>query len=106
MFSYILFQISLNLSNITYELARKSVEPYTNIFGNYFWGIFFGFIGAAIYAAGSGDNKIYLVLTAYLIAVGIIFGIILDYAIMAIFGLLLAFLISTILYKVFVETRM
>lgn len=105
MISSILLQINLNLSNITYELARHSVEPYTNIFGNYFWGMFFGFVGASMYAAGTGDSRIYLVLIAYLVTVGIIFGVILDYAIIAIFGLLLTFLVTAVLYKVFVEAR-
>ena len=105
MISSFLAQINLNLSNLSYELARHSVEPYTNIFGNFFWGIFFGFIGTAIYVAGAGDSRIYIVLMAYLVAVGIIFSVILDYATIAIFGLLLAFLVSAILYKVFVETK-
>jgi len=103
--SSILAQINLNLSNMSYELMRHSVEPYTNIFGNFFWGMFFGFMGTAIYAAGAGDSRIYLVLTSYLVGVGIIFGVILDVAVTAIFGLLLAFLVSAILYKVFVETK-
>lgn len=105
MLSTIILAINLNLSNLTYELVRHSIEPYTNIFGNYFWGICFGFVGASIYAAGSGDSRIYLILTAYLIGVGIIFAAILDYAIVSIFGLLLAFLVASILYKVFVEPR-
>ena len=105
MISSILLQINLNLSNLTYELARHSVTPYTNIFGNLFYGIFFGFIGTAIYAAGTGDSRIYLVLTSYLVAVGLIFGVILDNAIIAVFGLILAFLISAILFRVFVEAR-
>ena len=105
MMSTFLAQINLNLSNLTYEIVQHSVEPYTNIFGNYFWGMFFGFIGVSIYAAGAGDSRIYLVLISYLVGVGIIFGVILDNAVVAIFGLLLAFLISAILYKVFVETK-
>lgn len=105
MITSFLAQINLNLSNLTYEVMRHSVEPYTNIFGNYFWGMFFGFIGTSIYAAGAGDSRIYLVLMSYLVGVGIIFSVILDTAVVAIFGLLLAFLISTILYKVFVETK-
>ena len=105
MISSFLAQINLNLSNLSYELMRHSVEPYTNIFGNFFWGMFFGFIGTAIYAAGAGDSRIYIVLISYLVGVGIIFGIILDDATIAIFGLLLAFLVSAVLYKVFVESR-
>ena len=105
MISSIIAQINLNLSNLTYELTRHSIEPYTNIFGNFFWGMFFGFIGTSIYVAGGGDSRIYLVLVSYLVGVGIIFGIILDSATIAIFGLLLAFLVSAILYKVFVETK-
>ena len=104
MIEKIMYQLDINLSNLTYELARNSITPYTTIFGNFFWGIFFGFIGAAIYAAGSGDKRIYLVLTVYLIGIGVIFGILFDLAAIAIFGLLLAFLVTTILYKVFVET--
>lgn len=101
----ILLEINLNLSNITYELVRYSVTPYTNVFGDMFWGIFFGFIGTALYVAGTGDSRIYLILTAYLVAVGLFFGIILDNAIVAIFGLILAFLISSIFYKAFVESK-
>ena len=105
MISSFLAQINLNLSNMTYEIMRYSVEPYINIFGNFFWGIFFGFIGASIYGAGAGDSRIYIVLMSYLVGVGIIFSIILDNATIAIFGLLLAFLVSAILYKVFVEPK-
>lgn len=103
--SSLLAVIRLNLTNITYELPRMAVTPYTNIFGDLFFGIFFGFIGVSIYAAGSGDSRIYLVLIAYLVAVGLIFSVVLHFAVIAIFGLLLAFLITTVLYKVFVESR-
>ena len=108
MISTLLLRINLNLSNLTYELPRYAISPYTDLFGNMwgmFWGIFFGFMGTALYAAGTGDSRIYLVLISYLVGVGLIFGMILDNAIIAIFGLLLAFLISAVLYKVFVEAR-
>jgi len=104
--SYIIFTIDVNITNFTTGgWARMAVQPYIDIFGGLFWGMFFGIIGAAIYVSGEGDNRIYLVIAGYLFIVGLIFGVALTTPVIAIFGLLLTFLVTNIFYKTFVEAK-
>jgi len=102
---YLTLFISSNITNFTQNWAYYSVEPYLNIFGNLFWGIFFGFIGAGIFVSGEGDSRIYLVIAGYLIIIGIIFGIVLPSPVLALFGLILTFIVTNIFYKTFVEAK-
>jgi len=103
--TYIVLQISANITNFTQNWTYYAFKPYLDIFGGLFWGMFFGFIGAAIFVSGEGDPRIYLVVAGYLFIVGLIFAIALPMAIMAIFGLILTFLITNIFYKTFVEAK-
>jgi hypothetical protein len=103
--AYVIMTIDINITNFTQNWAYYSVQPYINIFGNLFWGMLFGFIGAAIYVSGEGDPRIYLIITGYLIIVGLIFGIALAAPVIAIFGLILTFLVTNIFYKTFVEAK-
>ena len=103
---YIILTIDVNITNFTTGgWARMAVAPYIPIFGGLFWGMLFGFIGAAIYVSGEGDPRIYLIITGYLFIVGLIFGIALTAPVIAIFGLILTFLVTNIFYKTFVESK-
>jgi len=94
-----------NITNFTHQWVYDSFQPYIHIFGGLFWGMFFGIIGAAIYVSGEGDNRIYLVLAGYFIIVGIIFGIALTMPVIAIFGLILTFIVTNVFYRTFFESR-
>ena len=91
-----------NVTNFMQRIFVYAFNPYISLFGNLTWGIIFGFIGAAIYA-GSEEN--YLIVAGYLIMMGTIFALILPYHFVAVFGLLLAFIATSIVYKAFVESR-
>ena len=77
-------------------------NPYISIFGNLTWGIIFGFIGVAIYAQ---SERQMLTTFGYLVIVGIIFSVILPIGLIAIFGLLSAFIVGSILYHTIVESN-
>ena len=91
-----------NASNFLQRILVYAFDPYVSIFGNLVWGIVFGIIGVALYA-GSEEN--YLLVGGYLIMIGVIFALILPYAFVGIFGLVLAFIATSIVYKAFVESR-
>ena len=77
-------------------------NPYISMFGNLTWGFIFGFIGAAVYVS---SEKQYLTTLGYLVLVGLILvAADLPYAAVAIFGLITAFLVTSIIYKTFVES--
>jgi len=91
-----------NLTNITDGgLARAMFDCYRVIFGNFFWAIVFGFIGAGIYV---NERSIGTIVT-YLILVGIFMSIIFSTSVVAIFGVFLAFLLTVIFFKAFVDRR-
>jgi len=91
-----------NFQNFTADgILRVAFDPYLSIFGNFTWGIIFGFIGAGLYAS---NRSLGLIIT-YLILVGIFMSIIFPIQVVAIFGLLLAFLLATVFYITFVEQR-
>lgn len=91
---------SFNLSDFMGSVFVYAFNPYISLFGNLTWGIIFGFIGAAVYVA---SEKQTLTILGYLILVGIIFSVVLPWGAVAIFGLVTAFIIGSILYKVVVE---
>ena len=93
--------IDINVSNFTSGFLRYAFDPYTSIFANLAWGIIFGFIGAGLYV---GSRSIITMFT-FLTLVGIIFAIILPWAIVAIFGLILVFIGTTAFYVILVEER-
>lgn len=80
---------------------RYAFAPYIVLFGNFFWGIIFGFIGAGIYVSGEGP-LIYLTILGYLVIVAVIFVILLPLFLVALFGLILTFIVTVILYNTFV----
>jgi len=94
--------IALNFTNFTVDgILRAAFDPYTSILGNFFWGIFFGFIGAGLYA----NERSITTIATYLILIGIFFSIIFPIPLMYLFGLILGFIITVILYVAFVESR-
>jgi len=95
-------QIELNFSNFTSDgILRVAMGPYLDLMGNIFWGAFFGFIGAAVYA---NERSIGTTAT-YLILVGTFTALIFPSSLVSIFGIILAFLFAVILYVVFVQIR-
>lgn len=97
----ILAIIDLNFTDfINTGVFRIALGPYLDIFGNLFWGIIFGFIGGGIYA----NERSVGTTATYLILVAAFTGFIFPASVVAIFGLLLAFLIAVILYYAFVRT--
>lgn len=98
----VLMGINLSFSNFTDAgIIRVAFDPYLSIFGNFTWGILFGFIGAGLYA----NERSIATTSIYLILVGIFFSIIFPLWIVYIFGLLLSFLLTTIFYVTFVKSR-
>lgn len=94
--------IQFNLTNFSINMFRLSFEPFIDTFGSFFFAIFFGFIGAGMYANERSIGTI----TTYLILVGAFMGFVMPNAVVAIFGLLLAFALSVIFYRTFIEPKM
>lgn len=91
-----------NFSNFTRDgIIKVAFNPYLEVFGNFTWGIIFGFIGAAIYA----NERSIGTATIYLILVGAFMAIVFPLAVAGIFGLLLAFLLAVIFYKAFIQVN-
>ena len=102
---WIIAQASLdfNLTNFTRDgIIRVAFDPYYAIFGNFTWGVIFGFIGVALYANERSIGTI----TTYLIIVGIFMSIIFPSILMGLFGMILAFTIAVIFYRTFIESKM
>ena len=73
--------IDINVTNFTSNFLRYAFDPYTSLFGNFTWGIIFGFIGAGILV---GSRSMVATFT-YLVIVGLVFSAILPVALIAIF---------------------
>ena len=98
----IICAFQFNLTNLTDGgLARAMFECYRTIFGNFFWALVFGFIGAGIYV---NERSIGSIVT-YLMLVGIFISVVFGANVIAIFGLFLAFLLTVIFFKAFVDRR-
>jgi len=98
----LLATLDYNFSNFTTDgILRIAFDPYLSIFGNYTWGIIFGFIGAGLYANERSIGTIAI----YLILVGVFISIILPVAFAAILGLILAFIFASIFYVAFVKEK-
>ena len=89
------------ITNLTTNPFRYGFQPYTAMIGNYFYALFFGFIGGSIYM-GTGNVGSTLV---YFFLVGIFMAMIVPSIIYFIFGLISAIIISVILYRVLVQKR-
>lgn len=94
--------IDINLSEVLDAPFQYAFQPYIAIFGDVFWGMFFGFIATALYV---GSERNYIILMGYFVIICIFFAIVLPYALAGILGLFAAFIATTILYKAFVEPR-
>lgn len=98
----VFMDVLYNFSNFTRDgIIRVAFDPYLSIFGNYLWGIIFGFIGAGLYA----NERSLGTATIYLILVGAFMSIVFPVAVAGIFGLLLAFLLAVIFYKAFIQVN-
>jgi len=93
--------ISINMTNITQDWVVTGFSPYVVMFGNFFWGMFFGFIGAGIYV--NSPNTMHSLI--YLAMVGFVFAIILPYGLVAILGLLLCFFGTVVVYRTYISHR-
>ena len=89
------------ITNLTTNPFRYGFQPYTAMIGNYFYALFFGFIGGSIYM-GTGNIGSTLV---YFLLVGIFMAMIIPSIIYFIFGLMSAIIISVILYRVLIQKR-
>ena len=90
-----------NFTNFTSNWVELAFSPYVAIFGNFFWGAFFGFIGAGVYV--NTQNNIHAFI--YLVLVGFVFGVILPYGLAAIFGLLVVFMATVVTYNAYVSHK-
>jgi len=98
----VLMDAIINFTNFTTDgIFRITFAVYLAIFGDLFWGMLFGVIGGAIFIS----NRSIGLITTYLILVGAILGILLPTHIVPIFGIMLGFAITVILYKTFVEKQ-
>ena len=94
--------LDFNFSNFTGQgILRAAFDPYVSIMANFTWGAIFGFIGIAIYA----NERSIGTATLYLILIGIFISIIFPNALMAIFALMLAFMLGVIFYRTFIQAR-
>ena len=99
---FIVCAFEFNLTNFTDEgIMRVAFDCYRDIFGNFFWAIVFGFIGAGVYA---NERSIGSIVT-YLILVGIFMSVAFSESVIAIFGVFLAFLLGVIFFKAFVDKK-
>lgn len=94
--------LNFTFENIFEEgFIRVAFDPYLSIFGNFTWGLIFGFIGAGLYV---NERSIAIALT-YLVLVGIFFSIVFPAILIYLFGLVLAFVLASTLYTGLVERR-
>jgi len=87
------------ISNLTSNPFKMGFVPYTGMLGNWFFAMFFGFIGGAVYI-GTGNKG---ALLTYLMLVGIFMTLVLPFLILTIFGLIVGFIIASILYYAFIQ---
>jgi len=90
--------LDINLTNFTEQVFVYAFDPYVSLFGNLTWGLIFGFMGAGLYV-GSNSTKTAF---TYLVVMGLIFGIILPEVLIAIAGLIAAFIATAYLFKTYV----
>ena len=89
------------VTNITDNPFKYGFYPYTALLGNFFYAIFFAFIGGAIYM-GTGNIGAVLV---YFLLVGIFMAAVIPSLILAIFGIMSGLIVASILYYALVEKR-
>lgn len=94
--------IDFDLNDLTVQgILRVAFDPYFSVFGEFTWGIIFGFIGAGLYINERSIGSI----ATFLILVGVFATIILPSEIIFLFSIILAFIITTIFYITFIESK-
>jgi len=97
----ILVSVDINITNFTENIFRYAFNPYISIFGNFTWGIIFGFIGAGLFIASRSTATAF----TYLVLIGLVFGVLLPEALVGIFGMIVAFIAAAAFYVILVESR-
>lgn len=93
---------AFNISHLVDQgFIRIGFNPYVTLFGDFFWGLFFGIIGIAIY---NWKNSSYH-LIGYLVAILVFTRVILPIALADFFAIILGFAVSGLIYKVFITKR-
>jgi len=99
----LLYLLEITIYNFTDNPIQALLGPYVTVLGGWFYGMFFGMIGAIIYT-NAGRNKVPAV-AVYLIVTGTIGQMIFPFELGAFFGLIGTFLMTIIIYKGFVVKR-
>jgi len=89
------------IENLTQNPFKYGFAPYTNLIGNYFYAIFFGFIGGAVYM-GTGNIGATLV---YFLLLGIFMSMVIPYLVLMVIGIISALIITSLLYYALVAKR-
>lgn len=89
------------IDNLTQNPFKYGFAPYTDLIGNYFYAIFFGFIGGAVYM-GTGNIGATLV---YFLLLGIFMAMIIPFVVLLVIGILSALIITSLLYYSLVAKR-
>ena len=94
---------SFNLSQILNETGLLSLgfNPYIGVFGDFFWGLFFGIIGVAIYSYKSNTYA----LIGYLTAVLALTRVVIPYGLLDLLVILLGLAVSGLIYFVFIKKK-
>lgn len=91
-----------NMSNFTRDgIIKVAFSPYTALFGSYFFGLFFGVIGIAIFAETKSIAHIF----TYLVLVGVFMGVVLPSLLGAVFGIITGILLAVIFYRVYAQKK-
>jgi len=91
-----------NLSKLVSDgFLRVGFNPYITLFGDFFWGLFFGIIGVAIYA---WKSNVYA-LIGYLIAILVLARVVMPVGIADLIAIILGLAVSGLIYKVFVQKK-
>jgi len=96
----VLVTLPVNLSEFMQSPFTYAFAPYIALLGVFTWGIIMGFMGAAIYV--SSERQTFTVL-GYLVLVGVSFAVLLPAGLAYILGLTMAFIVTAILFKIFVD---
>ena len=82
-------------------ILRIAFDPYFTVFGNFTWGVIFGFIAAGMYINERSIGS----LATFLILCGVFGAVILPAEFIFLFSIILTFIISTVFYITFIESK-
>jgi len=82
-------------------ILNLGFNPYIGVFGDFFWGLFFGIIGVAIYSYKSNTYA----LIGYLIAVLALTRVVIPYGLSDFLVIILGLAISGLIYYVFIKRK-